>query len=386
VSRLVAVVAVSLVAALAPAVAAAQTPETVTLEASAGRVDPGHPVTLSGAVSPPVAGEAVEVLDGHDAVVAAATTDAAGRFSVEVRPATTTTYRAAWRSAVSDEVTVEVRAEVDVRMSAVRLFDDVRVRGSVTPAATGVAIEIALVRSGRVEERETVETGSAGGFRATFRVLRPGSYRARATIVGSTLPAGSDVTDADTTPLPPLHAGSRGVFVELLEARLVELRYRLAGGRDGVFDGRTADAVIAFHKVQGMSRVTSVGEATWRALADPRPARARYDWKGLHFEVDQTRQVLLAVRKGDVTAILHVSTGKASTPTRDGVFSVSRKIAGFSPNRLYYPSYFDGNRALHGWPDVPTYPASHGCVRIPYWNALWVYGLADIGVRVAVYH
>ena len=54
--------------------------------------------------------------------------------------------------------------------------------------------------------------------------------------------------------------------------------------------------------------------------------------------------------------------------------------------KLRYPSYRDGLRALHGWTDVPTYAASHGCVRIPYWNAIWVYGLADIGTRVAVYH
>jgi lipoprotein-anchoring transpeptidase ErfK/SrfK len=95
---------------------------------------------------------------------------------------------------------------------------------------------------------------------------------------------------------------------------------------------------------------------------------------------------LYAVEDRRIVAILHVSTGKPSTPTRDGVFRVARKIAGFSPNRLYFPSYFDGNRALHGWTEVPTYAASHGCVRIPYWNALWVYGLADFGVRVAVYH
>jgi lipoprotein-anchoring transpeptidase ErfK/SrfK len=94
----------------------------------------------------------------------------------------------------------------------------------------------------------------------------------------------------------------------------------------------------------------------------------------------------MVVEDGDVTAIFHVSTGKPSTPTHDGLFRVNRKIAGYSAHRLYYPSYFDGNRALHGWPEVPTYAASHGCVRIPYWNALWVFDLATIGTRVAVYH
>jgi lipoprotein-anchoring transpeptidase ErfK/SrfK len=127
------------------------------------------------------------------------------------------------------------------------------------------------------------------------------------------------------------------------------------------------------------------GPATWRRLADPRPARARHDWKGFHFEVDQTLQVLLTVEDGEVTNVLHVSTG-AGGATHDGTYRVYRKLAGFSPNHLYYPSYFDGLRALHGWTEVPTYAASHGCVRIPYWNAQWVYGLATYGTRVVIYH
>jgi lipoprotein-anchoring transpeptidase ErfK/SrfK len=121
-------------------------------------------------------------------------------------------------------------------------------------------------------------------------------------------------------------------------------------------------------------------------MADPTVPRARAHTGGFHVEVNQTRQVLYTVDDGAITNILHISSGKASTPTRDGTFHVNRKIAGYSPNHLYYPSYFDGNRALHGWTDVPTYPASHGCVRIPYWNAKFIYGLTPIGTKVIVYH
>jgi peptidoglycan hydrolase-like protein with peptidoglycan-binding domain len=231
-----------------------------------------------------------------------------------------------------------------------------------------------------------VATTDAGAFEISFPVTTPGTYRARASFDPPDLMRGTDVTAPDPTPLPTLRTGSRGRLVGALERRLAELGYRLLGANDGVYDFRTADAVIAFHKVQGMSRVSSVGAATWRALADPRRPRPREGGRGFHLEVDQTRQVLYTVQDGEVTNILHVSTGKASTPTRDGAFQVARKIAGFSPGRLYYPSYFDGNRALHGWTEVPTYPASHGCVRIPYWNAIWVYGLAEYGTRVVVYH
>jgi DNA-binding transcriptional LysR family regulator len=187
------------------------------------------------------------------------------------------------------------------------------------------------------------------------------------------------------TPLPSLASGATGTFVRLLESRLVELDYRLAGRTDGRYDFRTADAVVAFHKVQGMARSFAVSSSTWRRLAEPRVPQPRRTWRGFHVEVDQTRQVLYLVRDGEIDDILHVSTG-ANGATHDGTFRVYRKLAGYSPNRLYYPSYFDGLRALHGWTEVPTYPASHGCVRIPYWNATWVYARVDLGDRVVIYH
>jgi hypothetical protein len=173
--------------------------------------------------------------------------------------------------------------------------------------------------------------------------------------------------------------------VKLLERRLAQLHYRLVG-IDQAFDFRTADAVMAFRKVQRMARTTAVDSGVWRALADPVRLHPRARTDGFHIEVNQSRQVLFTVVDGEVSAIIHVSTGKPSTPTRDGSFFVTRKIAGYSEHRLYYPSYFDGNRAIHGWPEVPSYAASHGCVRVPYWHAKWIYGLADIGTRVLVYH
>jgi hypothetical protein len=317
--------------------------------------------------------------------VASVTTGAGGGFSVTIAPEGTRTYRAFWNAAVSEPVIVRVRALVTVRMSGVRLFDEVIVRGTVRPARPGSRVEVALVVGGRVVQTQRVAMGSAGGFTATFRAMHVGATRARASFSAPDLLPGSAVSEADTPPLPSLRSGSSGPFVQLLERRLVELHYRLAGAKDGKFDFRTADAVVAFHKVQRMARVFSVSAATWRALADPLVARARHTWRGFHFEVDQTRQVLMTVEDGEVTNILHVSTG-AGGATRDGSFRVFRKIAGYSGHRLYYPSYFDGLRALHGWPEVPTYAASHGCVRIPYWNAIWVHGLADYGTRVVIYH
>lgn len=369
---------------LAPGTAGAQT-EAVSLSASASRVAYGTAVVLSGAVSPAAPGLAVEISDALDTAVATATTDAAGAFSVSLTPEGTATYVASWGSVSSEPVTVRVRAVVTARASPVRLFGVLRIRGSVLPARPGEPVEVVLIRQGRVVASRDVRQGPAGGFAARFRVMEPGRYRARASFVAADLLRGSDAVGPSTTPLPRLREGSTGIFVRLLEQRLVELRYRLAGSRDGRYDHRTADAVVAFHKVQRMARTFVVDAATWRALADPVVPRPRSDGGDFRFEVDQTRQVLYTVEGGTITNILHVSTG-AGGATRDGTFRVYRKLAGYSPNRLYYPSYFDGLRALHGWTEVPTYPASHGCIRIPYWNARWVFRLAEYGTRVVIYH
>ncbi|HEV8421229.1 MAG TPA: L,D-transpeptidase, partial [Actinomycetota bacterium] len=178
--------------------------------------------------------------------------------------------------------------------------------------------------------------------------------------------------------------GDSNVFVLLLERRLRELRYRVPQP-DRSFDFRTGDAVLAFNKVQGRPRVKYVSASTWRALVAPRKPQPRSKAGGLHVEVDKTKQVLYMVRDGIIRDIVHVSTGRVEGWTRDGVFRVYRKLAGYSGGRLYYPSYFDGLRAIHGWPEVPPFPASHGCVRVPMWTAQYLFYRIPIGTIVRIY-
>ena len=381
--RFAALLAVVAVVLLLAAPASAQT--TLTLSADAGKIEFGQGVSLSGTASAAAAGTTIDIRNGAGASIASATTDAAGAFSAEIHPQGSDTYVAVLGDASSEPVTVQVRAVLSVRMGQVRLFDHVVVRGTVGPARPGSSVVVELIKAGKTVQQHHATMGAAGGFRERFTIETPGTYRARASFSASDLLEGDAKTGADATPLPHLSSGSTGGFVKLLEGRLVDLHYRLAGTKDGRYDFRTADAVVAFHKVQGMTRSYSVSEATWRRLAHPRMPHAVHDWHGFHFEVDQTRQVLYTVEDGDITNVLHVSTG-AGGATHDGTFRVFSKLAGFSPHHLYYPSFFDGERALHGWTEIPTYAASHGCVRIPYWNAKWVYALADYGVRVVIYH
>jgi lipoprotein-anchoring transpeptidase ErfK/SrfK len=52
---------------------------------------------------------------------------------------------------------------------------------------------------------------------------------------------------------------------------------------------------------------------------------------------------------------------------------------------LYFPSYFLRGFAVHGYPSVPAYPASHGCVRIPIWVAQRIYALISFGSRIVIH-
>jgi lipoprotein-anchoring transpeptidase ErfK/SrfK len=51
---------------------------------------------------------------------------------------------------------------------------------------------------------------------------------------------------------------------------------------------------------------------------------------------------------------------------------------------LPYAAYWDAGWALHGYSDGPSYPASHGCARLPLAEAPVVYNFVKIGTRVYI--
>jgi lipoprotein-anchoring transpeptidase ErfK/SrfK len=52
---------------------------------------------------------------------------------------------------------------------------------------------------------------------------------------------------------------------------------------------------------------------------------------------------------------------------------------------MYYSSYFIRGYAIHGYHSVPTYNASHGCLRVYESQAIAIYKWIDIGDRIFVY-
>lgn len=280
----------------------------------------------------------------------------------------------------SPEPPVEVKAAV--HLAHVELFGRAVITGRVTPDVDARPL-VKLKRNGKTVTQRRVDLRKDGRFTIRLRIARPGSYRASIIVAGSGIERAQEETGSHSPALPALPQGARGGYVGRLERRLKALGYYLPA-TNRYFGVETSDALLAFNKIQRTARVGTVNEATWRALADPiRPRpQTKSPW---HFEIDQTRQVILVVKDGKVRWILHTSTG-AGGATHDGTYSVHRKLAGYSVGRLYYPSYWDGLRAFHGWPEVPTYPASHGCARVPMWSAQWMYSLARIGDTVHVYH
>ena len=181
---------------------------------------------------------------------------------------------------------------------------------------------------------------------------------------------------------PTLSLGSRGPSVRTLERRLTELPFALKGA-DGLYAGDTYEAILAFQKLNGLARTGRVDAALWRRLRAASVPMPRYAG-GTHIEVDKRRQLLFEVAGGRVTRIVHVSTG-ATGNTPLGRWSVYRKVGGWDWV-LWYPMYFRGGFAIHGYPVRPGLPASHGCVRIPMWIAASLYSRHGYGTSVYVYN
>jgi lipoprotein-anchoring transpeptidase ErfK/SrfK len=53
---------------------------------------------------------------------------------------------------------------------------------------------------------------------------------------------------------------------------------------------------------------------------------------------------------------------------------------------MYSPSYIMPHIAIHGSKSVPSYPASHGCVRTPVWLTDDLYRELPMGFPVDVYY
>ena len=161
---------------------------------------------------------------------------------------------------------------------------------------------------------------------------------------------------------PALHQGQCGNVVVGFKKAMRKMGYIANSGR--CFGGKTARGVLAYRKVNGMSRSMRAGAGLVKSVfAGKGGYKVRHPGAGEHVEAPLSKQVLVFAKGDKPFAIYPISSGKSSTPTVTGHFEFIRTEPGYNSHGMYYSFYFYGGYAVHGYESVPDYPASHGCLR-----------------------
>ena len=266
--------------------------------------------------------------------------------------------------------------------------DSVKVTGTLKPYVAGQKVLVELLRKGHKLSQDTVDVRSGGAFTARVRAKRDGALAIRVTHKYTPEQKRASTRLGLTAIVPSAHIGSHGAKVRLLQVGLKRLGY--VTGHGSSFGGATARSLIAFRKVNKMARTTSAKKKIFRMLfAGKGGFKLRYPDagpNGKHVEFDWSRQVLVLARGGKAERIYHASSGKPSTPTVFGTFHFNRRQAGTNHLGMVWTTYFYGGYAIHGYHSVPTYAASHGCIRVQIPNSHSIYRWLNLGDTIFVYH
>ncbi len=182
--------------------------------------------------------------------------------------------------------------------------------------------------------------------------------------------------------------GAAGNGIKGVQQQLAAIGFLPPEAVDGLAGYRTQQALLAFQAWHGLQRDGVAGPVTKAKLARAGRPQPRAGGPARRIEVSRAKGVLLEVVGGTVVRAIHVSTGGPGTQTPAGRFSVFRKeLRSWSvpfSTWLPYASYFNNGIAFHEYPDVPAFPASHGCVRVPAPEARGVYEFATTGIAVVI--
>jgi peptidoglycan hydrolase-like protein with peptidoglycan-binding domain len=249
------------------------------------------------------------------------------------------------------------------------------------------------MRSPKFKMKSTSNTASGKLSLLTICLLlvsTPAIASAQQKIVGSKQKA------VGRTETRPRHTSLTRTQTKEAERRLSDMGY-WTGAVDGLFDPATRSAVIAFQKWEGRPITGRLTLDELEAIRTGTPPTARESGYA-HVEVDIDRQVLLIVNDDGSVRVLPTSTGSGESYidegqtslayTPRGRFLVYNKLVGWEQGEFssaYYSNFISGGVAIHGYPTVPTEPASHGCIRIPIFAAREVSKLMPLGTIVLVY-
>ncbi|MEM8619239.1 MAG: peptidoglycan-binding protein [Actinomycetota bacterium] len=215
--------------------------------------------------------------------------------------------------------------------------------------------------------------------------------------------------------------GMVGSDIQAIQTRLDDLGF-WPGPADGIFGEQTRAAVWAYEKlIMGADATSPSGQVTpemWDEMQEPFVIKPRRpDSTPNHTEVYLEEQVLAIFHDDVPVMISHISSGDNEewceevtispgeygnedgeeplvrgecgvSVTPGGVYNVNRKVEGIRQSALggmWDPVYFNYGIAIHGALNVPTYRASHGCIRVPLSISPDMHGLMGFGDQVFVW-
>ncbi len=266
-----------------------------------------------------------------------------------------------------------------------------KAKGRIRPYVRGQRVELRIGRRGHVLRKRIVTVQpvahtNLGRFRIRSRnLVAPGPYRVTAVHRATAQQAGRRVVSKPVSiHYPDLDPGQSSDAVKIFTRLLARRGYYTPRSRS--YGSAVGRAVLAYRKVNRMARTENATPGIFKTLAAGGGGfKLRYPGAGYHVEVDISRQVMVMADHRRARYTFHASTGAPATPTITGHYQVYRKTPGYNSEGMYYSSYWHTGYAIHGYKSVPTYNASHGCVRIPIPDARFVYDRLPIGTDVYVY-
>lgn len=259
-----------------------------------------------------------------------------------------------------------------------------KVGGVLRGAGDGGKVIVRLYRGARVAKVSRPKVGAGGAFVASFRIGRAGPLAVEVVRPGSGGAPAVRAKRANVWVIDP--AGRSGPSMRFLQQRLTAAGYW--PGLSGRYDTRTRWAIMAYRKVNSMPRNFAVSKAIFlRVARGSGRFRPKYGATGRQrVEADLSRQVYTLINaRGRPYRTVPTSSGKPSTPTDRGRFRFYRKTPGVNSLGMVDSVYYNGGEAVHGYPDVPNYAASHGCLRTPTTYARSIMNWLRLGDRIDVY-
>jgi hypothetical protein len=270
-----------------------------------------------------------------------------------------------------------------------QIYSKVPVSGTVAPFVAGQKVEVSFFLDGKplLNRKVAVQKGKgdSGTFKASVLLREAGKYAVSAQHEATAVLGGdSTVRKSWRVSFLALHQGQCGDVVVGFKKAMRKMGYIANSGR--CFGGKTARGVLAYRKVNSMSRSYRAGAGLVKRLFSGKGEyKVVHPAAGEHVEASLSKQVLVFAKGDKPFAIYPISSGKSSTPTVTGHFTFIRQEPGYNSHGMYYSFYFYGGYAVHGYESVPDYPASHGCIRTFIADQPEIYERINFGESIFVF-